>query len=333
MSHHSMSNIIVERQGQAGYITLDRPTALNSLTHEMIGDIHAGIRVHEADESVDVIVIRSSSERAFCAGGDMKATRIQALAEQWGELNAFFEEEYALNLHIGQCAKPYVSLVNGIAMGGGLGLSVHGDVLVVSETARLAMPETAIGFFPDVGGTHFLSRLAYDAGLWLGLTGVPVKGAQAVAVGLATHYVPSAHWPKLTDALETQGRKALDSTLADLNEYEPDEMFIKVLQQRKDWFNSDSQTQLLKTLEQASASDDDAALLLSRIKAVSPYAMDTTRQLLIDAKNHDLAACLQLELTAAAQMVKHPDFVEGIRAVLVDKDKAVWSSHLPAIDA
>lgn len=322
-----MSNIIVERQGQAGYITLDRPEALNSLTHEMIRDIHAGIRTHEADAEVDVIVIRSSTERAFCAGGDMKATRLQALAQEWDELNAFFEEEYALNLHIGQCAKPYVSLVSGIAMGGGLGLSVHGDVLVVSETARLAMPETAIGFFPDVGGTHFLSRLPHDAGLWLGLTGVPVKGAQAVEVGLATHFVPSADWPKLTDALEEEGRSALDSTLNTLSQNESDETYKRTLEQRREWFDGDSQKVLVDTLEKASAASDDAALLLSRIKAVSPYAMDVTRKLLVEAKNHDLAVCLQLELVAAAEVVKHPDFAEGIRAVLVDKDNAIWSDN------
>jgi len=333
-----MSNIVVERCGQAGYITLDRPDALNSLTHDMIRDIHAAIRTHEADNNVDVIVLRSSNERSFCAGGDMKVTRLQAIAQEWEELHAFFEEEYALNLHIGQCAKPYVSLVNGIAMGGGLGLSVHGDALVVSETARLAMPETAIGFFPDVGGTHFLSRLPFDAGLWLALTGVPVKGAEAVTVGLATHFVHSENFQILCDALEAQGREALTSTLETLNDQLPDGVdrvssntisdgaFITTLEQRKAWFASDSQQAMIAALEKASESSEDAKRLLDRINVVSPYAMALTRKLLIEAKQHDLAACLQLELRAAAEAVRHPDFVEGIRAVLVDKDKAVWAS-------
>ena len=321
-----MSHIVVERQGQAGYITLDRPDALNSLTHDMIRDIHEAIRAHEADAEVDVIVLRSSSERAFCAGGDMKATRLQAIAQEWDELHAFFEEEYALNLHIEQCSKPYVSLVNGVAMGGGLGLSVHGDVLVVDETARLAMPETAIGFFPDVGGTHFLSKLSYDAGLWLALTGVAVKGAQAVTVGLATHFVHSSNWSTLTEALEIQGRAALDSTLSALSENESDDTFVQVLEQRRSWFDSNDQSTLIQTLEKASEKHDDAALLLKKIKTMSPYAMELTRKLLIEAKHLDLANCLQLELVAAAEAVRHPDFVEGIRAVLVDKDKAVWFS-------
>ncbi len=320
-----MRNIAVERQGQAGYITLDRPDALNSLTHDMIRDIHTAVRAHEADAAVDVIVLRSSSERAFCAGGDMKATRLQALAQEWEELHRFFEEEYSLNLHIEQCSKPYVSLVNGIAMGGGLGLSVHGQVMIVSETTRLAMPETAIGFFPDVGGTHFLSRLPYDAGLWLALTGVQVKGFEAVTVGLATHFVHSDNWPELTDALETNGRDALNSVLTALSQTESDDAFLQKLKQRQEWFGSEDQQSLINTLEKASDSNEDAAMLLSRIKTVSPYAMDLTRRLLADAKHHDLATCLQLELAAGAEAVRHPDFVEGIRAVLVDKDKAVWS--------
>ena len=319
-----MSNITVECHGKAGYITLNRPEALNSLTHDMIRDIHAGIRVHESDAAVDVIVLRSSSERAFCAGGDMKATRLQALAQEWDALHTFFEEEYALNLHIGQCAKPYVSLVSGIAMGGGLGLSVHGDVMIVSETARLAMPETAIGFFPDVGGTHFLSRLPHDAGLWLALTGVAVKGLEAVTVGLATHLVHSTQWQELTNALETDGRNALDTTLSTLSQNEPDDAFLQKLQQRKKWFASNNQHTLIKTLQKFSDTNEDAALLLSRINTVSPYAMDLTRQLLAEATNHDLASCLQLELAAGAKAVRHPDFVEGIRAVLVDKDNAIW---------
>ncbi len=320
-----MSNILVERQGQAGYITLDRPDALNSLTLDMIRDIHAGLRVHEADTSVDVIVLRSSSARAFCAGGDMKATRLQALAREWDALHAFFKEEYALNLHIEQCAKPYVSLVNGIAMGGGLGLSVHGEFMIVSETARLAMPETAIGFFPDVGGTHFLSRLPFGAGLWLALTGAPVKGAEAVTVGLATHFVHSDHWPELTQAIEADGRDALNVTLNALSQTRPDEAFLQILQQRQEWFDSDNQHSLITTLQNVSESDDDAAMLLKRILTVSPFAMDLTRRLLTEARHHDLATCLQLELDAADEAVRHPDFVEGIRAVLVDKDKAAWS--------
>jgi len=273
-----MSNIVIERQGQAGIITLDRPEALNSLTHEMITDIHAGIRQHETDDAVDVIVLRSSNEKAFCAGGDMKATRLLALDQQWETLQQFFGEEYALNLHINQCKKPYVSMVNGIAMGGGLGLSVHGDVMIVSETSRLAMPETAIGFFPDVGGTYFLSRLGFDAGLWLALTGMVVKGANAMTVGLATHYVEQTHWPKLFDALASDGRKALDGTLESLSTKPHDSEFMEILIQRQSWFAAPDQQSLVNTLQAASAEHEDAARLLEQMAIVSCSQTAQARQ-------------------------------------------------------
>ncbi len=323
-----MSNIVVHRAGLAGFITLDRPEALNSLTHEMIADIHLALRQLEADDEVDVIVLRSSSERAFCAGGDMKATRLLALDQRWETLHQFFAEEYALNLHIDQCAKPYVSMVNGIAMGGGLGLSVHGDVMIVSETARLAMPETAIGFFPDVGGTYFLSRLSFDAGLWLALTGMEVKGADAVTAGLATHYVEQSFWPELIDAFASEGRKAISTTLTAVSTSPSDSDFTETLKQRQSWFSGNDHATLASTLTAASADNADAARLLSRLASKSPYAMDLTRRLLAEAKNHDLATCLELELIAADEAVRHPDFIEGIRAVLVDKDKPSWASTL-----
>lgn len=326
----SMSHIVKNKEGKAGYITLDRPDALNSLTYQIILDFDAALRSHEADDEVEVIVVRSSSERAFCAGGDMKSTRLLALDEKWEELQRFFQQEYALNLDIARCGKPYVSLVNGIAMGGGLGLSVHGDVMVVSETTRLAMPETAIGFFPDVGGTYFLNNLSYDAGRWLAICGQPVTGFEAVTVGLATHYVHSSHWRALTDAIEQQGSAALDSSLSEMAELSDDTEFEKKLELRRQWFGATTNDALVANLESASNCSTethasiDASGLLERVLSMSPYAMNLTRQLLKEAQGLELSACLQLELRAGKQAVRHPDFVEGIRAVLVDKEPAKW---------
>ena len=332
-----MSHIKKTKQGRAGYITLDRPAALNSLTHDMITDFHNALRSHESDSDVEVILVRSSNERAFCAGGDMKSTRLLALDEKWSELQLFFEQEYALNLNIAQCSKPYISLVNGIAMGGGLGLSVHGKHMIVSETTRLAMPETAIGFFPDVGGSYFLNRLTYDAGKWLSITGLPVSGIEAVTVGLATHYVHSSHWNTLSTAIEQTGTAALDSVLPKLVESSTDtdfkqDDFKQLLEHRCNWFSATTHDELVSNLQSASenASDftmsEDAAKLLKRLQRMSPHAMDVTRQLLTDAIGQDLSTCLQLELQVAAKIVRHPDFAEGIRAVLVDKEPATWSA-------
>ena len=327
-----MSHIVKNKEGKAGYIILDRPAALNSLTPEMIADFHAALRSHETDDDVEVIVVRSSSEKAFCAGGDMKSTRLLALEKKWSELKQFFAQEYALNLDIAQCSKPYVSLVNGIAMGGGLGLSVHGEVTIVAATTRLAMPETAIGFFPDVGGTYFLNQLSCDAGRWLALCGQPVTGDEAVTVGLATHCVHSSDWNTLTDAIERQGSSALDTVLPGLAESPDDKEFIELLEQRRDWFGPPTNDGVVASLQAASsgsvatAASADASRLLRRVSSMSPYAMNLTRDLLTQARDLDLAACLQLELDAGEQAVRHPDFVEGIRAVLVDKEPARWAS-------
>jgi len=295
----------------------------------MIRDIHTGLIQFENDSGVEVIVLRSSNDRVFCAGGDMKATREMALDNQWQEFHEFFKLEYALNLHINECTKPYVSLVSGIAMGGGLGLTVHGSIMVVSETARISMPETAIGFFPDVGGTHFLSRLPHDAGLWLAFTGIAVKGSEAVSVGLASHYVHSENWQHLTQGLEEDGRKALDTVLPDITTAPDNAEFEATLKQRQLWFSAPTDASLIDTLEKASRQNDDAAALLARLHAVSPYAVAISRRLLNEAKPHDLATCLQLELAITEEVARHPDFAEGIRAVLIDKDKPAWTSSYP----
>ncbi len=326
-------HIKVNTQGKAGYITLDRPEALNSLTHQMITDIHQALISLENDPAVDVIVVRSASERAFCAGGDMKSTRLLAIDEKWTELQTFFEQEYKLNLHIAECSKPYISLVNGIAMGGGLGLTVHGQTMVVCENSLLAMPETAIGFFPDVGGTYFLNQLSHNAASWMSISGMPVKAHQAVTIGLATHYVHSSNWAKLTNAIEQSGAEALQSTLTEVAETPEDAAFMQLLEARRHWFSAKTQEQLISNLEQAANNEtngttlqSDAADLLKRIQRMSPYAINLTRDLLENAKGKDLKTCLQLELKAADQAVRHADFIEGIRAVLVDKEPAVWTS-------
>ncbi len=321
-----MSAVTQSKSGLVGYITLDNPKTLNALTHEMIHTLRACLQDLENDNDVQVIVLRSSNSRAFCAGGDMKATRRQAMENDWAGLHTFFDEEYTLNLAIANCSKPYVSLIDGIAMGGGLGLSVHGSHCVVSETAKMAMPETAIGFFPDVGGTYFLAKLKHNAGWWLGLTGLPIKGIQTQLVGLATHCVPVEKWDELMQSIEAGGASVLDSTLVSLASTATDAEFEKLLHDRSGWFPNQSFEAMMAQLQsESSAGNKDAARLLSLLKALSPMALRVTWRLLHEAENKDLAACLQAELAAGDIVVKHPDFIEGIRAVLVDKDhKPVW---------
>ena len=169
-------SIRVEKQGAIGFLVLSQPSTLNALTLDMVDALHGGLRVLEADASINIIVIRSSSNRAFCAGGDMKRIRQYCMDKNFEAVSRYFSNEYALNLAIARCSKPYLALIDGIAMGGGLGVSVHGRFRVVTEKALMAMPETRIGFFPDIGASYFLPRLPSRCGYWLGLTSETIKG-------------------------------------------------------------------------------------------------------------------------------------------------------------
>ena len=332
-----MSQVQVKQTGAIGELILCSAKTLNALTHEDIKTLTAGLARHESDPSIRAIIIRSDSNKAFCAGGDMKQIREYIIANQFNKIHDFFTDEYALNLAISRCKKPYIALMHGIAMGGGLGVSIHGSARVVTETSVLAMPETRIGFFPDVGASHFLPGLARRSGYWLGLTAVPIKGYQAVSVGLATHYVNSKRLEKLQADLNTalqsdngnsadKWHQTVGNTLDAFSTELHDEKFDDTLRQREAWFADDD----LSAIQQRLRSDtqrgnEDAKYILELLDAGSPYAARITVQLLRDAANKDLQACLELELALGAEAIKHPDCAEGIRAVLVDKDRhPVW---------
>jgi enoyl-CoA hydratase len=205
-----MSGVSLELIGSVGYLTLTKSTTLNAITQEMLDELRNGLREHEQNATVHVIVLRSNSERAFCAGGDMKRIRQWVIEDDKESIKHFFTQEYALNLAIAECSKPYISLIDGVAMGGGLGLSVHGQFVVATENALMAMPESRIGFFPDVGASHFLQDLPYNCGNWLALTAAPVKGQHTVQAGLATHYIKRDQLSTLLKQLENLNQENAD---------------------------------------------------------------------------------------------------------------------------
>jgi enoyl-CoA hydratase len=306
-------DVEIERQGRAGLITLNRPAVLNALTLPMIRGLQAALDHHLADPEVGAIVLRSASPRAFCAGGDMRRIRELSLAGEFEQIAAFFTEEYALNLAIAQCAKPYVALIDGIAMGGGLGLSVHGRYRVVSEHAMLAMPETAIGFIPDVGASHFLSRMDPAVGMWLALTGSRVDAAQAVAAGLATQLTPRERLAELLAQLADPTAGPVDGVLARFAQ--PIDLDATLAELRRRAAGFDAPT-LDGVLARWRTSAGDAALA-----AFSPAALAQSFALLRAAKGRSLKECLALEFEGSMIAARHPDFIEGARAVLVDKDR------------
>ena len=322
-----MSHIVVERIGRVGYLTLDRPESLNALDRGMIDALAEGLAAHEADGAVEIVVVRSTSERAFCAGGDMKRLRELVLEERLEEFDDFFRAEYALNLAIARCPKPYVALLDGIAMGGGIGISVHGSHRVATERASLAMPEVRIGFFPDVGASHFLPRLPDRAGWWLGLTAEPVRGTEAVATGLATHHVTSGALAGLAERLERDADASVDAVIeaAAATAPAPHPMLAERLARRALWFAADTRDAIEDALDEGALHSEDAERLQRALRRASPHSIETTLGLLREGRDLTLAEALERERATAREMARHPDLVEGVRAVLVEKNAARWA--------
>lgn len=334
-----MTGILIETIGPIGHLILSQPATLNSLTLEMITALQDGLNQHESDPSVQVIIIRSNSERAFCAGGNMKLIRELSMAGDFATIDEFFKHEYALNLAIAQCKKPYIAIIDGVAMGGGLGLSVHAKTCVVTERAVLAMPESRIGFFPDVGASYFLQRLANNAGLWLALTTAPVKGVQAMQVGLATHFVQRDALSRLfadlqaqlmqenqsPDECVTQCLAKASSTSDNQKNAQPDnQQFAAILDARAQWFK-DADINLIRQRLQNASESEDAQHLLQLLNDASPHSVTTTLKLFTKTKGKSLSECQDSEYQLSVACCKHPDFIEGVRAVLVDKDRnPIW---------
>ncbi|GAB2657435.1 enoyl-CoA hydratase/isomerase family protein [Prescottella soli] len=327
-----MTSFIQTRvHGSVAEIVLDRPRALNALDNSMIRDMHAALEQWRDDDAITAVLVTSSSDRAFCAGGDIKSVRQSSLDRDHNAVHKFFSTEYKLNALIANYPKPYIALIDGHAMGGGLGISVHGSVRVVTEKAGLAMPETAIGFFPDVGASYFLPRLTGATGMYLGLTGARASGADAVAVGLATHFVPSDKIDALAgdiraisggDAGEVDRVLARHATDAPASELADRQGEIDRV------FGSGSLADMVARL-----TGDDVWTKTTReeLASLAPSSLWITAELVRRGADLTLEQCLDLELALGAEVTRNADFIEGVRAVLVDKDRnPSWNP--PSVD-
>ncbi|MDY6810156.1 MAG: enoyl-CoA hydratase/isomerase family protein [Actinomycetota bacterium] len=298
-----------------GEIVLDRPAALNALDQTMIDDMYRVLSEWRDDDGIDTVLVTSGSDRAFCAGGDIRAIRDCALAGDTHAVSHYFASEYRLDQLVADYPKPYVSVIDGAAMGGGLGISVHGEVRVVSQNAVIAMPEPAIGFVPDVGSTYFLPRLPEGVGMWMGLTGSRIRGADAVEIGMATHFIDSAEIGEVAEQIragvplvdvlgDRQHRPAADLPLAKIKEY----------------FADDNVTAIVGGLRGA-VGDPWAEEMVDLMEQASPTSLWVTAAMLTAGARSVLDECLERELHAAEQITTTGDFAEGVRAVLVDKDR------------
>lgn len=310
-----MSFLSTRVDNGVGEIVLDRPKALNALDQSMIDDMTDVLRRWADDDAVETVLVTSSSERAFCAGGDIRAIRDNALAGDTAAITRYFGSEYELDQLIAEYPKPYVTMIAGAAMGGGLGISVHGEVRVVTESTMMAMPETAIGFFPDVGATYFLPRLPAGVGMWLGLTGSRIRGADAVAVGMATHFVPADDFAGVADRIRTGA--PLPEVFADVPEPPRGDVPLAPI---AEYFDDTSVAGILGGL-QGVVGDEWAQSMVTALGSASPTSLLVTAALIEAGGQSTLAECFERELHAAERICATPDFAEGVRAVLVDKDR------------
>lgn len=317
MSDTAEPSLIARREGQAGTLLMNRPKALNALDLPMIRAFAAAIAEWRNDAQVALVVLEGAGGRAFCAGGDVRAVRAAAIAGDAAAVEAFFSEEYAVNTGIATFPKPWVSLIDGVCMGGGIGVAVHNGPRVVSEHALVAMPETAIALFPDVGTSYVLPRLPGAIGTWLALTGARLTGADSVHAGLATHFVPRARLAALRAALVADGAEAV----ARFAETPPEASFAPHRAAIDRCFGQAGIPGILAALD--AEGSEWAVAQATILRRVSPTSLCVSLELLQRGATQDLAACLATELALTRVVVNvHPDFAEGVRSVLVDKDGA-----------
>ena len=312
--------VVTRRDGRVGRILLNRPKALNALDLPMIRACAAILGTWRDDPHVDAVVIEGAGDRAFCAGGDIRALRDGQLSGNRSSVDQFFSEEYALNMTIATYPKPYIALINGLCMGGGIGLSVHAPYRVATEHAGFAMPETAIGFFPDIGATFLLPRLPGELGTYLGLTGLRVTGTDAVHAGLATHFTPRARLADLSAALARDGTAAL----ATFNETLPEFSLAAHRAAIDHCFAAPTVQDIITRLEATGTEWAHAAL--KALRHVSPSALHWTLLALRRGRDLTLRPALDAEFALTRTTMAHPDFIEGVRAMVVDKDRTpAWT--------
>jgi enoyl-CoA hydratase len=312
---------IIETTGALGRIRLNRPKAINSLTFGMVKSIDAALARFESDPEIGAVLVTGEGERGLCAGGDIRALYDHGREPGFGA--EFFRAEYRMNAHIADYRKPYIAIMDGITMGGGVGIASHGTVRIVTERTRMAMPETGIGFFPDVGGTWLLGHAPGEVGTFMGLTGDTFGGADAIYAGFADRLVQSAALPALITALTALpapfSLEDIFQTLAPFSE----DVAAPLAAHRAEIdaaFAHDSVEEIVAAL-QASASPF-ALKTLAVLAQKSPTSMKVTLRLLRLARaDQRLQQSLEREFIAVHQVLASDDFYEGVRAAVVDKDR------------
>jgi enoyl-CoA hydratase len=330
-----MPDVIIHREGAAGRITLNRPSALHALNEEMCLTMDAALKAWADDDEVELVVVdHAEGTRGFCAGGDIRMLAESGSADG-SAAQAFFRAEYRLNTRIKNYPKPYIAFIDGVTMGGGVGISVHGSHRVATERTTFAMPETGIGLFPDVGGGWFLPRLGPPLGMWLALTGERLKGGDVCAAGIATHYAESAVIPALKTSVCNGELDLLDAM-----DWDAAGAFDKHRDVIQRCFWKPGVEDIFLALEGEAgadhASSEWAANQLATLRTKSPRTLKVAhRQLSLGLQMKTFEDNMRMEFRIGCRQVQSHDFLEGVRAVIVDKDnKPQWDPPtLAGVDA
>jgi enoyl-CoA hydratase len=323
-----MTDVIVSIKMCAGHLSLNRPAALHALTLDMCHAMSAVLSRWASDDNVECVIIDHAEGRGFCAGGDIAFLRDSALNDDGVSGRKFFHDEYRLNYQLFTYPKPVIAFMDGITMGGGVGIALPARYRVATENTRLAMPETGIGLFPDVGGGWYLSRLPGQTGKFLALTGARLDGAECLALGIATHYLPAENLAQAKAALAA----GTDDIHATLKSFATGAPLARISENRgriDRLFAGETLEDILAALE---ADDSDwAAKELATLRTKSPQTCKVAlRQLATSRQFSDFADNMRMEYRIASRVLVRPDFAEGVRAVIVDKtNDPKWNPATP----
>lgn len=321
---HIIFEEVFGKGGDIGLITLNRPESLNALTHAMCRQLSSQLQHWETSSKIKAVIIRGAGDKAFSAGGDIVQLYKDGKAGNLSQAKEFFRDEYRLNYQVHQYTKPFISLLDGITMGGGVGVSIHGSHRVVTERFVFAMPETGIGFFPDIGGSYFLSRCPGETGLYLGLTGMKLNAAEAIYVNLTDYFISSNHLDELIRIIASQkfgddADEAVDDILKAVS-VTPEAAALESVRGNIDaCFCMDSIEEIFTALKQQDKPWHQETLKILQQK--SPTSLKITLREIREGVALDFESCMQMEFRLCQRFMQGHDFYEGIRATLIDKDK------------
>lgn len=326
-------DIVCERHGSAGTILLNRPKALNALTHPMVRAMAAALDAWEADPGVACVVVKGAGEKAFCAGGDIRMLYETGKAGNIGPSLAFWREEYILNIRIKRYPKPYVALIDGIVMGGGVGVSLHGSHRLAGDRYSFAMPEVGIGFFPDVGATYALPRLPGEVGTYIALTGARIGPDDAVAAGLATHRIASSRMAEVEATLKAG--EPVDAVLAGASQATAGGPVMAERALIDRCFAGDDVPAILAALDAEAGASEFAAKTAATIRTKAPSSLAIALEQVRRGATMEFEDAMATEFRIVSRIAEGHDFYEGVRATIIDKDgKPRWQpaslAELPA---